>query len=346
MQRTADGYTWYGPRGPHRRTKADMSEFGYGKMLADDDWHDALLLAVDECPITLWWRLGFDGGTIFGLTRCSPAGALPDPWTNISKDDLQFMYEYVLGPDDKELADWCEERHPGHGALLLEEVIRCARPELNGKQALITKVPEPAATMEAPETAPAGKKRRTAKDTRALAASADPRARRIANATFDDIIEEDLEDGAADGAADGAELSQYRYADSRFDGFKPDEYKPPLDPVAGGMICGTTKFAAGTVLRVPVRIVPYSREVGGILGDNDCELLRMTICCMLHVPMRVWEWVGNRTQDPIKNDLKDSTYSGSKGALRSPSLPALPALLSPHPASPPPSLAATQPHRH
>ena len=99
-------------------------------------------------------------------------------------------------------------------------------------------------------------------------------------------------------------LSELDFEDPRFTGFAPTKFSPPLDG-HGQKISANTVFDVDTIVRAPVKLVMYSRQLQGVMGENNNELLRKTAECIMHCAMRVDEAFGNRVHAPLCALLKE-----------------------------------------
>ena len=63
-------------------------------------------------------------------------------------------------------------------------------------------------------------------------------------------------------------LNAFEYEDARFNGFNPKQFMPPLDP-NGGPITRLTVFKEETIIRVPVKVKLFERQLSGILGEEE-----------------------------------------------------------------------------
>ena len=214
---------------------------------------------------------------------------------------MQWIYEYVHIPAGMTIDDLAADRD-SISTSLTDEIVACNDPSRNARQALVTRWPKPKETMDAPAGAPlAGAATRSVAAQRDMARGRDEQARQVAHAEFDESISDDEEEGDVADPLAGLE-----YEDEKFNGFEPRAFTPPT--IGGACITGETSFEEDTIIRVPVQIVPYSRELSGILGENNNSLLKILVECGLHIGMRVIEWCGNRVLQRPKALFKEGKF--------------------------------------
>ena len=110
------------------------------------------------------------------------------------KKQIQLIYEFdIIDDPGLSMEDYAKARDP-ESKCLLDEILRCNDPALNGSQFMLTRAPEPLPSMEAPTTERMGGGERTNAQREALRRGADPAAAEAARAHFMETIEEDQED--------------------------------------------------------------------------------------------------------------------------------------------------------
>jgi hypothetical protein len=252
----------------------------------------SLVYAITNVFLYIRFNLGFDGGTLFGFCGTSPASALPDPFTETAKADMQKLYAYVRLPKGMTLHEYEQAHGDPSCASRPEEIEHANNPIHNRRQQIITSLPPL-------ETALDGQR-------------ADRTYTQRRNQYVAENGDEDEDMGPA-----LQEPERDRFEDPLINSIMErcgwsklaDDFVPP--PGRAGRLRIDDSFPHDVLIRIPIVITPYSRQLTDAIFDvTSMALLKLMVLCVIHFRMRTLECCQNLGNAPLRALMKEQKHVG------------------------------------